>query len=110
MVKFIIFSFLINVTFFAQSEVLVDPSKPLNFEVKKEPKVVRTKRHKLPKLQSIVIKAGKQQAILNNNLYQQGQSVNGYKITQIDAEKVLLEYQNKTYKLTLYSANERFSQ
>jgi hypothetical protein len=109
-VKFLIFIFLINLSFFAQCEILVDPSKPLGFQVKKERKAVRSSLQELPKLQSIVIKAGKQQAILNNNLYQQGQSVNGYKITQIDAEKVLLEYQKKTYKLTLYSANERFSQ
>ena len=27
---------------------------------------------------------------------------------QIDAEKVLLEYQKKTYKLTLYSSSEQF--
>lgn len=92
---------------FTHSEVLVDPSKPFNFNVKK---TVKVSQPSLPTLQSILVKAGKQQAMLNNKLYQQGQSVNGYKITKIDAQKVLLSYQNKQYKLTLYSASERFSQ
>ena len=106
MVKFIVLSLLISVTLFAQSEVLLDPTKPLNFQIKKERNMQRAA---LPTLQSIFVKAGKQQAILNNKLYQQGQSVSGYKITLIDAKKVLLEYQKKTYKLTLYSSNEHFS-
>ncbi|WP_413701267.1 hypothetical protein ACLKMH_06125 [Psychromonas sp. KJ10-10] len=107
MVKFILFSLLISSASLTHSEVLVDPSKPLNFSVKK---AVKVSQPSLPTLQSILVKAGKQQAMLNNKLYQQGQSVNGYKITKIDAQKVLLSYQNKQYKLTLYSANERFSQ
>jgi hypothetical protein len=85
---------------------LVDPTKPLYFQVKKERKVYHSV---LPKLQSIVVKAGKHQAILNNELYLQGQKVSGYTITLIDAKKVLLEYQKKTYKLTLYSSTESFS-
>ena len=90
-----------------QSEVLVDPSQPLNFRVEKKRQVYQPK---LPVLQSILVKAGKQQAMLNNILYKKGQTVDGYKITHIDAQKVLLRYQNKNYKLTLYSADERFSQ
>ena len=107
MVKFIVFSLLFGTSLFSQSEVLVDPSKPLNFTVIKERQVYQPI---LPTLQSILVKAGKQQAMINNILYLPGQSVNGYKITHIDAQKVLLRYQNKNYKLTLYSANERFSQ
>ena len=106
MVKFIIFSLFTSIAFFAQSEVLVDPTKPLNFQEKKQQKVYRSA---LPKLQSIVVKSGTQQAILNNKLYKQGQWIKGYKIIVIDAEKVLLEYKKKTYKLTLYSSDERFS-
>ena len=96
----------ISLNLFAQSESLVDPTQPLNFQVKKERKVYRAA---LPTLQSIFVQSGTQQAILNDRLYQQGQWVNGYKITLIDAEKVLLKYKNKTYKLTLYSSNERFT-
>ncbi|PKG39833.1 MSHA biogenesis protein MshK [Psychromonas sp. Urea-02u-13] len=106
MVKFILVSLFVSASLFAQSEVLVDPTRPLNFQVKKDRKVHRSA---LPTLQSIVVKAGKPQAILNNKLYKQGQWVSGYKITLIDAKKVLIEYQKKTYTLTLYSSNERFS-
>jgi len=97
---------LVSLNLFAQSKPLVDPTQPLNFQVKKQHKVYRAS---LPTLQSIVVKAGKPQAILNNKLYQQGQWVKGYKITLIDAQKVLLKYKKKTYKLTLYSSNERFT-
>ncbi len=96
----------ISLNLFAQSEPLVDPTRPLSFQVKKERKVYRAA---LPVLQSIVVNAGKPQAILNNKLYKQGEWVKGYKITLIDAEKVLLKYNKKTYKLTLYSSNERFT-
>ena len=106
MVKIIILSFFISLNLFAQSEPLVDPTAPLNFQPKKVTKVYRAA---LPQLQSIVVKAGKQQAIMNNKAYQKGQRVNGYQVTYIDTDKVLLEYQQKTYTLTLYSSNERFS-
>ncbi|WP_051143734.1 hypothetical protein [Psychromonas hadalis] len=111
MVKYIFIMLFISSNLFAQSEVaqrevLVDPTKPLNFQVKKVNKVYRAG---LPTLQSIIIKQGKQQAILDNKMYQKGQWINGYKITKIDKKKVLLEYQNKTYKLTLYSSSERFT-
>lgn len=104
--KFILFSFFISLNLFAKSVVLVDPTQPLNFQVMKEKKVYR---NALPQLQSIVVKEGKRQAILNNTLYQKGQWVNGYQITHIESQKILLKYQNKTYKLTLYSSNERFT-
>lgn len=107
MVKIIFLSFFISLNLFAQSESLVDPTAPLNFQQKKKVKVYRAA---VPKLQSIMMKSGKQQAIINNKAYQKGQKVNGYKVTHIDTDKVLLEYQKKTYTLTLYSLNERFSQ
>lgn len=106
MVKLILLSLFISLNLFAQSETLVDPTQPLNFQVKKEKKVYR---NALPRLQSIVVAEGKRQVILNNKLYKKGQWVNGYQITQIDTQKVLLEYKNKTYKLTLYSSSERFT-
>lgn len=106
MVKIIFLSLFISLNLFAQSESLVDPTAPLNF---KPPKQSRVYRAALPKLQSIVMKTGQPEAIINNKVYQRGQRVNGYKITQIDAQKVLLEYKNKTYKLTLYSSTEHFT-
>ncbi len=107
--KFIFISLFISLNIFAQSEVLVDPTTPLNFQQKKVIKERKVYRNSLPKLQSLIVKSGKQQAIINNKIYQQGQRVNGYQITLIDAQKVLLEYQHKTYKLTLYSLDEHFS-
>lgn len=106
MVKIIFLSLFVSVNLFAQGEVLVDPTAPLNFKVKKASQISRTT---LPVLQSIIMKAGKPQAIINNKIYQRGQRVAGYQITAIDAQKVLLEYQEKIYTLTLYSSNERFS-
>lgn len=106
MVKFIFINFILSFSLFAHSETLVDPTAPLNFQAKK---VAKTYRAALPKLQSIVVKTGEKQAIINNKAYQKGQSVNGYRVTHIDTDKVLLKYQNKTYTLTLYSSNERFS-
>jgi len=103
--KFIVMSLFISLSLFAQSETLVDPTAPLNFQPKKQKKIYRAA---LPKLQSIVMAAGKPQAIINNKAYQKGQKVSGYRITLIDAQKVLLEYQKKTYKLTLYSSSEQF--
>ncbi len=100
----IILFFAVNLS--AQGEPLVDPTKPLNFQQTATKKVYRAK---LPTLQSIIIKQGKHQAILNNNIYQKGEWINGYQITQIDAEKVLLKYQKSTYRLTLYSSKERYS-
>ncbi|PKF62962.1 MSHA biogenesis protein MshK [Psychromonas sp. psych-6C06] len=104
--KIIFLSLLISSNLFAQSALLVDPTAPLNFQAKK---VTKAYRAPLPRLQSLVVKSGHPQAIMNNKLYQKGQYVAGYKIIAIDAEKVLLEYQNKSYKLTLYSFNEQFT-
>lgn len=106
MVKLIFVSLLISFNLSAQSEILVDPTAPLNFKPKKQ---IQTHRAILPTLQSIVVKAHKHQAIINNKIYQKGQYINGYQIILIDMDKVLLEYQKKTYKLTLYSPSESFS-
>ncbi|GLS89482.1 hypothetical protein GCM10007916_05490 [Psychromonas marina] len=106
MVKVIFLGLFVSLNLFAQSEALVDPTAPLNFQQKKQGKVYRAA---VPKLQSIVMKAGKPKAIINNKEYQKGQWVNGYQVTHIDTDKVLLVYQKKTYTLTLYSQNERFS-
>lgn len=109
MVKIIFFTLFMSLTLGAHSETLVDPTAPLNYQVKSK-RTAKVTRSALPNLQSIVIKSGQPQAIMNNKIYKQGQRIGSYKILAIDAKKVLLGYQNKTYKLTLYSASERFSQ
>lgn len=106
MAKIIFLSLFVSLNLFAQGEMLVDPTAPLNFQPKKQKQVYRAA---LPKLQSIVIKSGQPKAIMNNKEYQKGQRVNGYQVTHIDTDKVLLTYKNKTYTLTLYSQKERFS-
>jgi len=105
-VKIISIGLLMSISLFAQGEVLTDPTAPLNFQPAKVKKLSRTP---LPQLQSIVVKAGKQQAIIDNKSYQKGQWVNGYLVTQIKHDKVLLKHKNKIYTLTLYSESERFS-
>jgi len=90
----------------ADVESLVDPTKPLNYSVKSAKK----KEHVvLPKLQSILVKGKQRQAIINNKLYLIGQTVKGYRITEISKDAVLLSYQKSTYKLTLYTSKERFT-
>lgn len=107
MVKYILLLFLIlsfNVA--ADVDALVDPTKPLSYTVKS---VKKKQRIVLPKLQSILIKGKQKQAIIDNKLYIAGQKIKGYQITEIKKDAVLLSYQNKSYKLTLYSAKEHFT-
>lgn len=78
---------------------LADPTTPLNYQVNAVKKVTRSA---LPELQSILGEKGKRRAILDNKLYQQGQSIKGYRISHIKKESVLLSYQNKFYELNLY--------
>jgi len=106
-VNIIFFSLFISLSLSVQGETLVDPTAPLNYQQPKQKR--KTTRAMVPKLQSIVITSGVPQAIINNKAYQQGQTVNGYLITLIDSQKVLLKYQKKIYTLTLYSSSERFS-
>ncbi len=107
MVKYIVFVCLFfNLISLGATEFLTDPTKPLDYKTKV---VKKTYRQALPKLQSILQKADKNQAIINNKLYKVGQKVSGYKITRINNDNVLLRYKGKTYKLSLYSSKERFT-
>ena len=106
MVKYTLLFFLIvSINAVADVTPLVDPTKPLNYKVK----AVYKKQHSaLPKLQSILTKGQQRQAIINNKLYTAGQRVNGYQITRIENDAVLLRYKSKSYKLALYTKKERF--
>jgi len=105
-VKIILIGLFSSLSLCVQSETLTDPTAPLNFQ---PAKVAKLSKAPLPQLQSIVVKAGEQQAIINNKSYQEGQRVGGYLVTKIKRDKVLLKYKNKVYTLTLYSESERFS-
>lgn len=89
-------------------KILKDPTKPLGYQVKSVKK--QRKRPALPKLQSILLNQEQKRAIINNQFYEVGQKVNGYKIKRIDKEAVLLVYAGKSYRITLYSNQEKFSQ
>lgn len=84
---------------------LADPTKPLNYKTKSLKKEYRSA---LPQLQSILTEGEQRRAILNNKLYKTGQWVNGYQITHIKKDVVLLRYKTKSYKLALYPKKERF--
>lgn len=106
MVKYTLLFFLIVSTSAAADVApLVDPTKPINYKVKA---VYKKKHSSLPKLQSILSKGQQRQAIINNKLYTAGQRVNGYQITRIENDTVLLHYKSKSYKLVLYTKKERF--
>lgn len=91
----------------ANDVLLVDPTQPINY--KKQSQAVTKKRTvNVPKLQSILGSGEQRKAILNNQLYTIGQQVNGYQITKIEKDAVLLEYKNRVYKVTLYAKKERF--
>ncbi len=105
MVKIIIyFSILLSSFAVANTELLSDPTKPLDF---KQAKAKRDNRPALPRLQSILMDAQQPTAIINNKLYKEGQKVRGYVVTKIKQDKVLLRYKQKNYQLTLYSQKEQ---
>lgn len=89
----------------ANASPLADPTVPLNHQ---REAINKETRSALPKLQSILRDGEQRRAILNNNLYQVGQSVAGYKITAIKKDAVLLRYKGQSYKLTLYTKKEHF--
>lgn len=95
-----------SVNVMASTSPLVDPTKPLNHKMQL---LHKQEAQPLPKLQTILFDGKKGKAILNNDLYQVGQSVGGYKIVAIKKETVLLRYKSKSYKLALYTKEERFT-
>ncbi|WP_051302901.1 hypothetical protein [Psychromonas aquimarina] len=106
MVKYILLFFLIiSFNALADLESLTDPTRPLSYQTKS---VKKAGRASLPRLQSILVEGDSRSAILNNKLYKKGQRVNGYLITRIDKNAVLMRYKTKYYKLTLYTDQERF--
>jgi MSHA biogenesis protein MshK len=103
----LLFFLLVGINAMANETLLVDPTQPINYKTKSA--VVKKKsRAALPKLQSILGSGEQRKAIINNKLYSAGQLVNGYRITGIEKDAVLLKYKSRTYKVTLYTKKERF--
>lgn len=90
---------------YAQQSLLADPTKPLNY---REANVGKASRPALPRLNSILITGNKHTVILNDQLYQVGNWVNGYQIKRIEEDGILLSYKEKLYRLNLYKQKERF--
>lgn len=106
MVKYImLLCSIISANLMAESWPLVDPTKPLNYKIQS---VTKAQRPALPQLQSILTNGGQRRAILNNQLYESGQWVNGYLIKEIASDAVLLGQKKHVYKLSLYTKKERF--
>lgn len=105
MVKYIFLLCCISSVNINAEEVLIDPTKPLDYKVSR---VQKAGRPALPKLNSIFISDDKPTVILNNKLYSRDHWVNGYQIVKIDDDSVLLRYAEKLYRLNLYNNKERF--
>lgn len=101
------FLFFLFVSVGAQASALNDPTKPINYKTSSTA-VKSTSRSTLPTLQSILGREGSRKAIINNQLYTIGKQVNGYRITNITTDRVLLTYQGKAYTLTLYPNEKSF--
>lgn len=88
--------------------ILKDPTQPLGYKAKSTKK--RVKRPALPVLQSVVVNENRKRAIMNSKFYEVGQKINGYRLKRIDKEAVWLHYAGKSYRVSLYSNQEKFSQ
>jgi type II secretory pathway component PulC len=104
--KFTFFFFLL-VSVGVQASALNDPTKPINYKTGSAV-IKSSSRSILPTLQSILGSDGNRKAIINNQLYTIGKQVDGYRITKITTDTVLLTYQGKAYTLTLYPNKKSF--
>jgi len=99
---------------FTVSAVDYDPTKPLIKISSKQDKVFKkttkqnNKKRRNP-LSAIFIKQGHHQAIINNHLYQSGDTVLGKKIVSINANTVLLKNRQGILKLTLIQSVKKNS-
>nr|QIH43264.1 MSHA biogenesis protein MshK [Vibrio ziniensis] len=87
---------------FAVASQEQDPTAPLGW-AKKEP-VQKVRKVPVPELQSIVCKNNSQcYAILNDKVVEKGNSVSGYKVSNVTASQVELKQGNKSWTLKLFS-------
>lgn len=62
----------------------------------------------LPQLQSIVFSRTHRRAMLDHAVYQEGMTVKGFKIRQIQADRVILEGADGRHTLRLFTTQVRF--
>ncbi|SEF70350.1 MSHA biogenesis protein MshK [Vibrio hangzhouensis] len=83
-----------------------DPTAPLGWAQPQSTLVKPKKKtvHRLPTLQSIVCEQAKAcSAVLNGEVVQRGDVVNGYKISKINNENLFLQRAGKQWKLGLFA-------
>ncbi|WP_119011425.1 MSHA biogenesis protein MshK [Vibrio superstes] len=85
-----------------------DPTAPLGWYKKKSSNTTKVRTYPLPTLQSIVCDDGSQCfAMLNDKILSNGQSVAGYEVRSITAERVVLARAGKIWQLELFNSDVR---
>ena len=82
-------------------QIVKDPTRPGVELIKTEQTGMKETANKKQLLSAIFIKQGKPQAIINDQLYQQGDYFSGKKIITIKSNKVVLQNANGVSHLTL---------
>ncbi|HDY7868717.1 TPA: MSHA biogenesis protein MshK [Vibrio vulnificus] len=81
-----------------------DPTAPLGWTKPAQTKPSAQRKYRLPTLQSIVCQSPKEcVAILNDDVVSVGETIRGYKVTQIDSDVVTLKRGSKLWKLELFN-------
>ncbi len=84
----------------AEPSQMTDPTAPAHFAGQRKGPTESTS---LPVLNSIVIRGTSRSAIINNTLYQQGDTVLGYKLVRITPDLVTLKGQGRQIQLSMYN-------
>ncbi|MFK5926757.1 MAG: hypothetical protein QM483_09020 [Desulfuromusa sp.] len=92
--------------FAEQSNQFVDPMRPVRYQAPVGKNSVAEKKQRTDtkewKLTAVLISAGRSVAVINGKSLQEGEQLGGYKLIQIDTDKVILN--NKQEKLVLRRA------
>ncbi|ELP5730138.1 MSHA biogenesis protein MshK [Vibrio vulnificus] len=101
MVRYLVLSLIL---FCSPSYATQDPTAPLGWTKPSQTKNTGQVQYRLPILQSIVCQSAKECiAILNDDVVSVGETIRGYKVTQIDSEVVTLKRGSKVWKLELFN-------
>lgn len=101
MVRYLVLSLML---FCSPSYATQDPTAPLGWTKPSQTKSAGQVQYRLPTLQSIVCQSPKEcVAILNDDVVSVGETIRGYKVTQIDSELVTLKRVSKVWKLELFN-------
>jgi hypothetical protein len=78
---------------FAQQEMLIDPMRPQQFQSPKRPMPAAQKPVMAEswKLTTILTSTKRKVAVINGNLFQVGDTIDGYKVVEIKSDRVVLK-------------------